>query len=82
MEKAVELCLAVLGNRELGNRMMVFDHLAWWLTKSAVNLRHPFNPIGSSDSVAFKWVFVAILFVVLLMAIQLARWLRASVRKE
>ncbi len=33
MEKPVEICLAVLGNRELGNRHMVFDRLAWWLTR-------------------------------------------------
>ena len=61
---------------------VVMAVLAWWLTKSAVNLRHPLNPIGSSDSVAFRWFFVAILFVVLLMAIQLARWLRTSTNKE
>ena len=33
MEKPVEICLAVLGNRELGNRHMVFDRLVWWLTR-------------------------------------------------
>lgn len=33
MEKSVEICLAVLGNRELGNPFMVFDRLAWWLTR-------------------------------------------------
>lgn len=33
MEKPVEVCLAVLGSRELGNRYMVFDRLAWWLTQ-------------------------------------------------
>jgi len=33
VEKPVEICLAVLGNPDRGNRYMVFDRLAWWLTR-------------------------------------------------
>jgi hypothetical protein len=87
--KVLGVCIAFLvlvlwvGHRQFTAAVnVVMAALAWWLTKSAVNLRHPFNPIGSSESVAFRWFFIAILLVVLLMAIQLARWLRASTHKE
>lgn len=39
MERPVEICLAVLGNPELGNRYMVFDRLAWWLTREGATER-------------------------------------------
>ena len=87
--KVLGVCVAFLmlvlwiGHRQFTAVVnVVMAVLAWWLTKSAINLRHPLNPLGSSDSVAFKWFFVAILFVVLLMALQLARWLRASIDRE
>jgi len=51
---------------------------AWALTKGAITLRHPFNPIGSSDSAIFKWLFAIIVAVVLLMAFQLTRWLHVG----
>jgi hypothetical protein len=40
------------------------------------------NPIGSTDSAAFKGFFVASLCVVLLMGARPARWPRVDVRKE
>ncbi len=57
---------------------VVMAVLAWVLTKSAIVVRHPFNPIGNSDSATLKWFFVAIFAVVLLMAIQLTRWLHVN----
>jgi hypothetical protein len=51
---------------------------AWVLIKGAGIVRHPFNPIGSSDSVIFKWFFVAIFASTMLMAIQLTRWLHTQ----
>jgi len=56
--------------------------LAWMLTKGAINVRHPFDPIGSSDSAAFRWFFAAISATILLMAIQVARWLYAIQKKR
>ena len=50
--------------------------LAWVLTQGAMAVRHPLDPIGSSESVLFKVFFLAILAVVLAMAVQVARWLR------
>jgi hypothetical protein len=48
--------------------------------KSAMNVRHPLDPIGSSDSAAFQWFFLAILLVTLLMAMQVVRWFHAPDR--
>jgi hypothetical protein len=87
--KVLAVCVSFLvlglwvGHRQFTAAVnVVMAGLAWWLTKSAINIRHPFNPIGSSDSAAFKGFFVAIFFVVLLMAVQLARWLRVDTQKE
>jgi hypothetical protein len=57
---------------------VVMGVMAWILTKGALNVQHPLNPIGSSDSTTFKWLFVAILLVVMLMAFQVMRWLKVS----
>ena len=47
---------------------------AWGLVKSAGILRHPFDPIGTSDSPIFKIVYAALGIVMLLIAIQMTRW--------
>jgi len=48
--------------------------LAWFLVKSALIVQHPFNPIGTSDSLAFKIYFIMIFVIVLLIAVQSATW--------
>lgn len=50
--------------------------VAWWLAKGAVNVQHPLNPIGSSESAVFKGLYGVMLVVVAAMALQGARWLR------
>ena len=63
-------------NRYLtGAANVVMAALAWGLTKGAINIRHPFNPIGTSDSATFKWLFAGTLVAVILMVVQTARWL-------
>ncbi len=47
---------------------------AWGLVKSVGILRHPFDPIGSSDSPVFKIMYAALGFIMLLMAVQITRW--------
>jgi hypothetical protein len=47
---------------------------AWMLVKSAGILRHPFDPIGTSDSPLFKIIYAALGIITFLMAIQLTRW--------
>lgn len=37
MGKIVEICMAFVSRRRFGNRRMVFDRLAWWLTKEGVD---------------------------------------------
>ena len=49
--------------------------MAWMLIKGATLARHPFNPIGESQSVAYSWFFIAMTVVVLLIALQLTRGL-------
>jgi len=49
---------------------------AWTLVKNAGILRHPFDPIGSSDSPFFKAIYAALGIVMLLLAIQITRWWR------
>lgn len=51
----------------------------WVLVKTARLLRHPDNPIGTSDHAEFKLVFTLILVVALLSGIQFARWMRRRV---
>jgi hypothetical protein len=47
---------------------------AWMLVKSAGILRHPFDPIGTSNSPLFKIIYAALGVVTFLMAIQVTRW--------
>ncbi len=54
---------------------VVLAVLVWFLIKRANIVRHPFNPIGSSDSTNFKWFFIAICLTILFMVIQLTRWI-------
>ena len=47
----------------------------WMLIKGAVLMRHPFDPIGASDSIVYKILFFAIVLVVLGLAVQTVFWL-------
>ena len=61
---------------------IVMAVLVWMLTKGAINVRHPLDPIGTSDSAVFRWFFAAISATIMLMAIQVARWLYAVQKKR
>ena len=61
---------------------IVIAVLTWMLTKGAINIRHPFDPIGSSDSAVFRWFFAAISATILLIAFQVARWLCVVQKKR
>jgi hypothetical protein len=56
--------------------------LAWVLTQGAMAVRHPLDPIGSSESALFKVFFLAILAVVLAMAVQVVRWIHRPPDRE
>lgn len=55
---------------------LLLGGLAWWLTRRAAIIRHPFNPIGASDSAAIKGFYVVLLLACLLLAIMVAYWFR------
>ena len=51
---------------------------AWGLVKSAGILRHPSDPVGSSDSWSYKIIYAALGVIMLLMAVQITRWLAST----
>ena len=53
--------------------------ITWILVKTAHLLRHPENPIGTSDHDSYRFLFVFLLVVAFLMGIQFARWMRLRV---
>jgi hypothetical protein len=55
---------------------LLLGALAWWLTQRAAVIRHPFNPIGTSDSAAIKGFYAALLLACLLLAAFVAYWFR------
>ena len=52
---------------------IVLGAIAFWLTKATGVIRHPLDPIGSSDSIFFKILFIFIFALTILLAIQLSR---------
>ena len=53
--------------------------VAWTLVKGASIFRHPFDPIGSSGSDAYRLLFAAMLLVIMAAAVLLAQWLRPRI---
>jgi hypothetical protein len=47
----------------------------WFLIKGAGLLRHPFDPIGTSNSSFYQAIYLVLVAVILAMAVLLARWL-------
>lgn len=54
--------------------------LSWGLIRGATLIRHPFDPLGASNSMLYQGLYTAMVIVLLLMAWQCALWL--SRRKE
>lgn len=61
---------------------LLLGGLAWWLTQRAAIIRHPFNPIGQSDSAAIKGFYLALLLACLLLAAFVACWFRQKVKRK
>jgi len=57
---------------------VVVAGVVWYLIKGAGLLRHPFDPIGTSDSSFYQILYLALVAVILAMAVLLARQLEAS----
>ncbi len=52
--------------------------LSWGLIRGATLIRHPFDPLGSSNSILYQGLYGAMVLVLLLLAWQAVRWLYAS----
>lgn len=69
------LLVTWLGNRLFtGITNIVVAVAVWWLVKGATILRHPLDPIGSSTSSSYRWLFLAILLLVFLLTAQVGAW--------
>ena len=55
---------------------LLLGGLAWWLTQRAAIIRHPFNPIGDSDSAAIKGFYAALLLACFALAAFILFWFR------
>ncbi len=55
---------------------VVLGTITWILVKTAHLLRHPENPIGTSDHDSYRLLFGLLLAVAFLMGFQFARWMR------
>ncbi|MBC8182397.1 hypothetical protein H8E88_14960 [candidate division KSB1 bacterium] len=47
---------------------------SWIAVKNAINISHPFDPIGRSELMFYKVSYLLILFVFILFSIQIIRW--------
>jgi hypothetical protein len=60
---------------------LILGGLAWWLTQRAAVIRHPFNPIGESDSAAIKGFYAALLLACFMLAALVTYWFRQRAEK-
>lgn len=56
--------------------------LAWGLIKGAALVRHPFDPLGASNSLTYQALYLAMVVVLLVMAWQAARWLNTRMQRQ
>lgn len=49
--------------------------LTWGLIRGASLVRHPFDPLGSSNSLTYQALYIGMVLVLLVLAWQCARWL-------
>lgn len=56
--------------------------LTWGLIKGASLVRHPFDPLGSSNSLTYQAMYIAMVVVLLVMAWQCARWLHHRLQRQ
>lgn len=56
--------------------------LTWGLIRGASLVRHPFDPLGSSNSLTYQAMYLAMVLVLLVMAWQYARWLHHRLPRQ
>jgi hypothetical protein len=89
--KILVLCLVLLllvlwikQHRFTGLANAVLAFFAWLTVMQATSVQHPENPVGSSPSIVFQAIFVALVCVLILTALQFTRWIHRprTVAKE
>ncbi|NNE45668.1 MAG: hypothetical protein HKN37_03310 [Rhodothermales bacterium] len=80
--KILVLCLVLLllvlwikQHRFTGLVNAVLAVFAWLTVMQATSVQHPENPVGSSPSIVFQVIFVALVGVLILTALQFTRWI-------
>lgn len=61
---------------------MVVAGVAWMLVKGATIFRHPFDPIGTSGSSLYQWLFPVLAIVLLLLGAEVTRLLHRIGRRR
>lgn len=61
---------------------LIVAGLTWGLIKGASLVRHPFDPLGSSNSFTYQALYVAMVLVLLVMAWQCVRWLSTTLQHQ
>lgn len=56
--------------------------LTWGLIKGASLVRHPFDPLGTSNSLTYQAMYLAMVLVLLVMAWQCVRWLHHRLQSQ
>lgn len=61
---------------------LIVAGLTWGLIKGASLVRHPFDPLGSSHSLTYQAMYLAMVLVLLIMAWQCVRWLHQRLQNQ
>ena len=61
---------------------LIVAGLSWGLIKGASLVRHPFDPLGSSNSLTYQALYVAMVVVLLVMAWQWVRWFSHWLKRQ
>jgi uncharacterized protein (DUF486 family) len=55
---------------------LVIAIFSWGLIKGATLVRHPFDPLGTSNSSTYQLLYLVMVAILLVMGWQVARWLQ------
>ncbi len=69
------LVLWLRDRRFTGITNIVVAALSWGLIKGATLVRHPFDPLGASNSLTYQGMYLAMVAALLILGWQCARWL-------
>jgi hypothetical protein len=76
------LVLWLRHHRFTGITNVVVAALSWGLIKGATLVRHPFDPLGASNSLTYQGMYLVMVMALLIMAWQCARWLYHTLKVQ